>query len=612
MVIFNLKILNNMKKIYKLFALLPIIAAFIMTACSNDEDIAQNNAAFEEYNFKVNAYIADATRATGDTALKTDWEHKNVIYCIVDDDVDNILTLTYDTLARTWDTKALNNAPAFNASGSLKAVYADVLSYDATKGIRTKGDIITTENGSYTKDGNVIMITLPMDTRPVMKLTILGVPDAYPCIKDFHECSYLDFSTMTYTDEGKYGLSNREQAMTYTTSSTGSISSKKIAGAYNYYGYFDSSVTDNFTLATEDMTSFWINNTHASASMNKGTQYIIKGPSIAEALSEWTPNVQVIPVVKSNAMSISAGSVVRMDSLFTYKYGNPSGAAYSVTSSNSTVITPTSESEGKTWTVKAIENEDDRGSSQVTITTENASAVFNMTVEERITVNGVLGMSFKVDSIIKRIVLDNPTNAFSYCANEFFDGSAITYTSGDETLATISSGIVNMNTAGVVIITATNTSNNLQFSFKINIQDISKYVTVTWGTAAYKTEVASSHGAGVMYTFTNGLGKNVYGMELSGTTLSDVKDMTVTSIQVTYATGTKSEEVSISTFFQIGSEYSPKSKNVVAAGYKGTGYYDLGGSTDLSWHKNSKAEITFSYNGKTYSISADSGNADVQ
>ena len=100
-----------MKKINRLFALLPLIAAFVFTACSNEEEIAQNNAAFEGYTFKVNAYIADGTRAAGDTAIKKEWEHKDVIYFVIDDKVDNIVSLTFDTLARTWDTQPLENAP---------------------------------------------------------------------------------------------------------------------------------------------------------------------------------------------------------------------------------------------------------------------------------------------------------------------------------------------------------------------------------------------------------------------------------------------------------------------------------------------------------------------
>ena len=593
-----------MKKINRLFALLPLIAAFVFTACSNEEEIAQNNAAFEGYTFKVNAYITDGTRAAGDTAIKTKWEVRDVIYFVIDNKVEDILTLTYDTVSSTWDTKPLNNAPEFAASGKIKAVYADVLSYDATNGIRTKGDIITTEDGTYTKDGNVIMINLPMNNRPVMKVTIVGVPDAFPCIKDFRECTYLDFSTMKFTDDGKFGLSNREQAISYASSASG----KKINGAYNYYGYFDDNVTGKFSLATANMSSFWVNKKHTAASLQKGYAYIAKGPDDKVGVSDWDPSVEVLPVAKSAAMTIWAGSVVRMDSIFGYQYGNPEKIAYNATSSNSTVLTPTKEQKGKTWTLKAIEDEDSRGSSQITVSTDDGSAQFNVTVEERKSVDGITGLSFKVDSIIKRIVAENPTNAFSYCANEFFAaGSTYTYTSSNETLASISNGIVNMKAKGVVIITAKNNQNGLQFSYKINIKDIDAYVTATWGAAAYTKEAANSHGAGVQYTLTNGLGRNVYGMKLSGTTLSDVKEIAVTSIQVAYATGTSSAEKSITELYQIGSKYSPGT-NKLNASEKGTGYYDLDGAA-LSWHINSTATIKYTFNGKQYEKQIASGNA---
>ena len=194
--------------------------------------------------------------------------------------------------------------------------------------------------------------------------------------------------------------------------------------------------------------------------------------------------------------------------------------------------------------------------------------------------------------------MDNPTNAFAYCADEFFKGTNFAYTSDNTTLATISSGIVTMKEKGTVIITAKNNDNNLQFSFKINIQDIDAYVTATWGTSAYKTEVSNSHGKGVTFTLTNGLGRNVYGMKLSGSTLSDVKEITANSIQVEYVTGTKSEEHAITEFFQVGSSYTAKT-NVLKAGEKGTGYYDLDG-TDLTWNRNSKATIKYTFNGVQY------------
>ena len=556
----------------------------------------QNNTAFEGYVFNVNAYITDGTRATGDTAIKTGWEQGDVIYCVVDNDAADLLALVYDTLAHTWDTKPLENAPTFAASGSLKAVYADMLTYDPAKGVRTKGDIITTQIGTYTKSGNVIEFDLPMNNRPIMKFTILGVPDAFPCIKDFRECTYLNLATMQFTDEGKYGLSNREQAIAYTTDAQGRTTGKKINGAYNYYGYFDDGVTGKFSLATENVSSFWVDKTHECSSLVKGTQYIVKGPMVDASL--WTSEVQVIPVAKVNAMTVCAGSVVRLDSLFTYQYGNPNAEPYQVTSSNENAVKPISEQGNKTWLLQTVENEDDRGSSQISIATDVATAQFNITVDTRKVVSGVKGLSFRVDSIIKRIVMDNPTNAFAYCANEFFTGTNFTYTSDNTTLATISNGIVTMKEKGTVIITAKNNTNSLQFSFKINIQDIDAYVTATWGASAYKSEVGNSHGKGVTFTLTNGLGRNVYGMKLSGSNLTDVKEITANSIQVEYITGDKSQEHAISEFFQVGSSYTAKT-NVLKAGEKGTGYYDLDG-TDLTWNRNSKATIKYTFNGVQY------------
>ena len=585
-----------MKRIYKLFALLPLLSVLILSACSNEEDVAQNNAAFEGYVFNVNAYITDGTRATGDTAIKTNWEQGDVIYCVVDNDAADLLALVYDTLAHTWDTQLYDKAPAFASSGSLKAVYADRLSYDPAKGVRTRGDIILTEIGTYTKSGNVIQFDLPMNNRPVMKFTILGVPDAFPCIKDLRECTYLNLATMQFTDEGKYGLSNREQAIAYTTDAQGRTTGKKINGAYNYYGYFDDGVTGKFSLATENVSSFWVDKTHECSSLVKGAQYIVKGPMVDASL--WTSEVQVIPVAKVNAMTVCAGSVVRLDSLFTYQYGNPNAEPYQVTSSNENAVKPISEQGNKTWLLQTVENEDDRGSSQISIATDVATAQFNITVDTRKVVSGVKGLSFRVDSIIKRIVMDNPTNAFAYCANEFFTGTNFTYTSDNTTLATISNGIVTMKEKGTVIITAKNNTNSLQFSFKINIQDIDAYVTATWGASAYKSEVGNSHGKGVSFTLTNGLGRNVYGMKLSGSNLTDVKEITANSIQVEYITGDKSQEHAISEFFQVGSSYTAKT-NVLKAGEKGTGYYDLDG-TDLTWNRNSKATIKYTFNGVQY------------
>ena len=83
--------------------------------------------------------------------------------------------------------------------------------------------------------------------------------------------------------------------------------------------------------------------------------------------------------------------------------------------------------------------------------------------------------------------------------------------------------------------------------------------------------------------------------------------MTVTSIQVAYATGTLSKVTQITELYQIGSKYSPGT-NKLNAGEKGTGYYDLDGAA-LSWHINSTATIKYTFDGEPYEKVVASSNA---
>ena len=180
-------------KIHKL-AFGILISILGLTACSQeDTDIVSSKTPIENLSFRVNISTTklENTRAASDN--KQDWSKGDRIFAAIDGDKSNICVIEYD--GEDWAVNKLTNQVQFANKGKLNAIFADKLSYLDNK-ITTFGDIVFTKDGEYTKDGDIVYINLKLNTRPVSKIRINGIPEGF-YVEGMREFTDLNISDMT-------------------------------------------------------------------------------------------------------------------------------------------------------------------------------------------------------------------------------------------------------------------------------------------------------------------------------------------------------------------------------------------------------------------------------
>lgn len=566
-----------MKKIYNItYCVIALVMAMVMTGCSTEaDDVVQS---FNTYDFKVSV-TRGGTRGFFQT--QEDWNHGSIIYFMVDDDADNLMSLTYDAENKNWNVGTVSKGmvAAFAERGTLKAVYSYDLSYTKANGVRTKGDVLYTTSGSYYKNGNSVYINLEMSQRDICELVITGIPDNFPCIKGFKESSRLDFATMTWKDGGKNGLENRYQIPNLETG-------KPIPNAYVYYGMLtpDNSGHVTITLTTEDGTSSY-SRTYAAETLEAGKYYEIKGPLDPEEGSLWTANINSIPKPVFTSAVLNLGAVTDVKNLFTFELENPTRPGYTVTSSKEAIATVDANG------MITAKNE---GTTIITIQTPDSVTSFRLTIEPTSTVDGLTmsntSKKYILDSktVVNTLLKNDKLNTFAKDTAAYYAG-AITYTTSDATIATVDAkGKVTMLKPGNVTVTGTG-ANGAQFSYAINIKTPSDYVSVTWGAAA------SIVNKTVNLTFKNNI-TEAAGKCLVSNAETAVTDIVINDVQVEFAWGEKSSKINL----------LADGKQVTLA--KGKEQTFAIGMDPSSLHYGSKATVTFTYNGVKYTKEIKSSN----
>lgn len=168
--------------IFKLWLTISV-TVFVFAACQKDNlndrpARVDGNFNINDYSFVINAGMATdpATRMMPTTGT---WQNGDQIYVSLDGDDANVYMLKYDASSNVWGVYNVSGANnlGFSASGTLTALYCSnpALSMKAGKlQGNTLGDVIYTKNGTYTKSGNVITVSISLTQRPVSILKIEG------------------------------------------------------------------------------------------------------------------------------------------------------------------------------------------------------------------------------------------------------------------------------------------------------------------------------------------------------------------------------------------------------------------------------------------------------
>lgn len=163
-----------MKKVIKfLYSLAVICGGIFITGCSSDDfSLNQEATKFDDLKFVV--HVGNSSADTRAALNKKDWMIGDKIIIAIDGNDNNLCNLEYKGNG-DWSVSKVNQQSSFaNEQGKLDAVHADNLSLDGNQ-ITTTGDILYTQNGSYKKHDNIVVIDLNMIQRPVARIAIIGM-----------------------------------------------------------------------------------------------------------------------------------------------------------------------------------------------------------------------------------------------------------------------------------------------------------------------------------------------------------------------------------------------------------------------------------------------------
>lgn len=358
-----------MEKIIKsIFGVALLTLTIFIAGCGNEDvGVCPDSNNFDNLKFVVNVDKGNAeTRAaTG----KKDWNVGDKIIVSIDKSSSNLCSLEYQGNGE-WSVSKNSASTSFHqANGKLYAVHADNLIVDANS-ITTYGDILYTENGSYTKHDDIVEINLHMSERPVSRIAIVGMDKSF----------WIDNLT-EYT-----GVQSIASMKWKTNNSSGEKQYKEVYGdTCVFYGILPSRNGNSEIILTNKEGATY-RRSYTSKTTKAGDYIIIKGPSSNEA-SQWDSHVPVSGITaKQSSISLLAGDQGNISDLYTLSPERPTNKNVKATSSNTDVLTINSDG---TYTAKSI------GDAIIYLTTEDG----NYTCAVNVSVRNLLDLvNFNVTS----------------------------------------------------------------------------------------------------------------------------------------------------------------------------------------------------------------------
>ncbi|SFG30962.1 IgA Peptidase M64 [Prevotella sp. KH2C16] len=157
-----------------------LLCLLLLAACSESEETisetpVERTSDLTGYKLVVNATVGAASRMLPETGA---WENGDKIYIILDGEESNAYQLTYSASGKQFSIEPVGQSSAgFAANGTVTGLYASAGSLSLAGGKlqgTTKGDVVYTPSGSYTKSGQTITITMRLDQRKTSLVKITG------------------------------------------------------------------------------------------------------------------------------------------------------------------------------------------------------------------------------------------------------------------------------------------------------------------------------------------------------------------------------------------------------------------------------------------------------
>lgn len=330
-----------MKTIKELLYGIAVLSSIVFIVSCNNEEYSFNKATpeFDELRFVVNVNKASNETLIHSRAAssKKDWAKGDEIIVAIDADDNNLCILTYVGNGK-WTVSKVDEKTNFtNEQGKLCAVHADSLDLDETR-ILTSGDILFTQDGTYTKHDNVVVINLNMNQRPVSRIAIVGMePSCW--IEDLKEYCRLN------------SLSNMQWKNSSSSSSHGKYSKKISGDTCVFYGILESNKKGETTIRISESYGVSYERTY-NKTVKVGEYIIIQGPYTTES-TLWTKHTLVNSIsLDKTELNLVAGDVSVINAIYNKDADNNE---ITWSSSNNNVATV-----DQNGNVKALSNGDAR------------------------------------------------------------------------------------------------------------------------------------------------------------------------------------------------------------------------------------------------------------
>lgn len=355
----NFKETVIMKKLSVILLFAVICISLLCVSCNSEQDNISQQSNFDQLNFniEVNNKLQYNRTTRAESQQKEDWATGDTIYMAIDKSNDNVCYMVYGSNQK-WTVKAYNDKTSFtNQSGTLSALYSTHIKYGptGTYDALTCGDILYTNDGSYTKSGNIVSIHLNMSQRPLSRITIKGVDNSF----------WVDNCT-EYVE-----LKSLYPVQWWTTSNTNGAYNK-VVGDNNtsvFYGMIQPDSNNNTIIILKNKNGVTYTRTYDGKTTETGHSIIINGPLSDEA-AQWTCNIPVNGIsLNTNTLNLCKGDNATLTATISPADASNKNVTWSTSNSDVATVSPTGE-------IKAV----GIGTTTVTATATDGNYVVSCTV----------------------------------------------------------------------------------------------------------------------------------------------------------------------------------------------------------------------------------------
>lgn len=303
-------IMNKMK--YFLYSIMLFCSCMVFTCCSNDILMPEQEMnSFDDLHFVVHVdnKASELTRAESG---KNYWNIGDRIIMAIDNDDNNRCILEYKG-NENWEVSKLDEQANFlNSQGSLCAIHADHL-YIREDHIISDGDIVYTQNGSYVKKDNVVVINLDLNQRPVARIAITSIGSGYS--SEYYLKGLQEYSYLTSLSSMNWMLKDEPEKLHYTD--------QVYRDTCVYYGLLKSNENGETKIQIADKKGIMYERTYHKQ-LKAGDYVIIHGPLSDEA-SLWSKHIFVHSIsLMTNELNLIKGDSYVIDaSIYNSNADNP-------------------------------------------------------------------------------------------------------------------------------------------------------------------------------------------------------------------------------------------------------------------------------------------------